>query len=207
MSRRSASWPNEDAQSFDVRRQQSVQASTNSPAGTASKAAAAPITACSTPRNSTSGGFVQCLVRPVLQPVRDQFIRTGRHRQYRPRQRPRYTGESDYVARAVIPAQQALTHSPRASVSTATLSRCSGPNWRRMPTSTVGTSVCCMAIMPRSPMLGFLDRRQGMLGTASVKLDANWVLLGAARYDINARTNSIRPASALAISTIASSWP
>jgi LPS-assembly protein len=36
------------------------------------------------------------------------------------------------------------------------------------------------------PELGFLDRRQGVLGSASVKLDANWVLLGAARYDINA---------------------
>jgi LPS-assembly protein len=36
------------------------------------------------------------------------------------------------------------------------------------------------------PLLGFLDRRQGVLGTGSVKLNANWVLLGAARYDINA---------------------
>ena len=36
------------------------------------------------------------------------------------------------------------------------------------------------------PQIGFLDRRQGILGTGSVKLDANWVLLGAARYDINA---------------------
>ena len=36
------------------------------------------------------------------------------------------------------------------------------------------------------PELGFLDRRQGVLGSGSVKLDANWVLLGAARYDINA---------------------
>jgi LPS-assembly protein len=36
------------------------------------------------------------------------------------------------------------------------------------------------------PEIGFLDRRQGILGTGSVKLDANWVLLGAARYDINA---------------------
>ena len=34
--------------------------------------------------------------------------------------------------------------------------------------------------------MGFLDRRQGVLGTGQVKLDANWVLLGAARYDINA---------------------
>jgi LPS-assembly protein len=38
------------------------------------------------------------------------------------------------------------------------------------------------------PDLGFLDRRQGVLGTASVKLDANWVLLGGARYDIFARS-------------------
>jgi LPS-assembly protein len=36
------------------------------------------------------------------------------------------------------------------------------------------------------PELGFLDRRQGVLGTGQVKLDANWVLIGAARYDINA---------------------
>ena len=36
------------------------------------------------------------------------------------------------------------------------------------------------------PELGILDRRQGVLGTGTVKLDANWVLLGAARYDINA---------------------
>ncbi len=37
------------------------------------------------------------------------------------------------------------------------------------------------------PDIGFLDRRQGILGTASLKLDANWVLLGGARYDINAK--------------------
>ena len=36
------------------------------------------------------------------------------------------------------------------------------------------------------PQIGFLDRRQGILGTGTFKLDANWVLLGAARYDINA---------------------
>ncbi len=36
------------------------------------------------------------------------------------------------------------------------------------------------------PELGFLNRRQGILGTGQVKLDANWVLLGGARYDIYA---------------------
>ena len=34
------------------------------------------------------------------------------------------------------------------------------------------------------PDLGFLDRRQGVLTGASVKLDANWVLRGSALYDI-----------------------
>jgi LPS-assembly protein len=36
------------------------------------------------------------------------------------------------------------------------------------------------------PLLGILDRQQGILGTGQVKLDANWVILGGARYDINA---------------------
>ncbi len=34
------------------------------------------------------------------------------------------------------------------------------------------------------PELGFLTQRQGILGTASVKLDTNWVVRGSARYDI-----------------------
>ena len=37
------------------------------------------------------------------------------------------------------------------------------------------------------PDIGFFDRRQGILGTASVKLDANWVLMGGARYDLVAK--------------------
>jgi LPS-assembly protein len=36
------------------------------------------------------------------------------------------------------------------------------------------------------PALGILERQQGILGTGQVKLDANWVLIGGARYDINA---------------------
>jgi LPS-assembly protein len=36
------------------------------------------------------------------------------------------------------------------------------------------------------PLLGILDRQEGILGTGTVKLDANWILLGGARYDINA---------------------
>lgn len=36
------------------------------------------------------------------------------------------------------------------------------------------------------PELGFLSRRQGILGTGLFKLDENWALLGAARYDLDA---------------------
>ncbi len=36
------------------------------------------------------------------------------------------------------------------------------------------------------PEIGFLNSRQGILGSGSYKLNANWVLLGAARYDLNA---------------------
>jgi LPS-assembly protein len=35
------------------------------------------------------------------------------------------------------------------------------------------------------PEIGFLDRNQGLLGSASVKLDANWVLRGSALYNLN----------------------
>ncbi|RAI41602.1 LPS-assembly protein LptD [Rhodoplanes roseus] len=34
------------------------------------------------------------------------------------------------------------------------------------------------------PELGFLERREGVLGSGSVKLDANWIANGAIRYDI-----------------------
>src|SRR5207302_11041281 len=36
------------------------------------------------------------------------------------------------------------------------------------------------------PDIGFLTRRDGLLGTTSVKLTPNWALAGAARYDITA---------------------
>jgi LPS-assembly protein len=36
------------------------------------------------------------------------------------------------------------------------------------------------------PQLGFLTRRQGILGGAQVKLTQNWILLGSARYDLYA---------------------
>ena len=43
------------------------------------------------------------------------------------------------------------------------------------------------------PEIGFLDRREGILGTARFKLTPNWVLLGAARYDLQAHTGQPDP--------------
>ncbi|HEY7245484.1 MAG TPA: LPS-assembly protein LptD [Xanthobacteraceae bacterium] len=37
------------------------------------------------------------------------------------------------------------------------------------------------------PEIGFLDRREGILGSARLKVTENWVLLGAAQYDLIAR--------------------
>jgi LPS-assembly protein len=36
------------------------------------------------------------------------------------------------------------------------------------------------------PLLGYTDRRQGLLGSGTVKLDANWLLRAAALYDVRA---------------------
>ena len=40
--------------------------------------------------------------------------------------------------------------------------------------------------MPRSRELGYLTRREGLLGSASVKVASNWVVSGAARWDLEA---------------------
>jgi LPS-assembly protein len=36
------------------------------------------------------------------------------------------------------------------------------------------------------PQLGFPNAREGILGSARLKLNTNWILLGAARYDLRA---------------------
>ncbi len=36
----------------------------------------------------------------------------------------------------------------------------------------------------KQPELGFLNRREGVLGTASIKVASNWVVSGGVRYDL-----------------------
>ena len=38
----------------------------------------------------------------------------------------------------------------------------------------------------KQPELGYLTRREGLLGSASVKVAANWVVSGSARWDLEA---------------------
>src|SRR5256885_10641735 len=38
----------------------------------------------------------------------------------------------------------------------------------------------------QQPELGYLTRREGLLGSASIKVAANWVVSGAARWDLEA---------------------
>ena len=37
------------------------------------------------------------------------------------------------------------------------------------------------------PEIGFLNRRQGILGSGQFKIDTNWVILGSALYDLNVK--------------------
>ena len=54
------------------------------------------------------------------------------------------------------------------------------------------------------PELGFLDRREGIPGSVTVKLKQNWSVLGVGPLRPRRRSSSTRPASGSAISTIAS---
>ena len=56
------------------------------------------------------------------------------------------------------------------------------------------------------PKLGYLTRREGLLGSASVKVATNWVVSGSARWDLKP-TRSINTSSARAMWTTASCWP
>jgi LPS-assembly protein len=38
------------------------------------------------------------------------------------------------------------------------------------------------------PLIGFLDRREGVLASARLKVNPNWVLLAGAGYDIHAKS-------------------
>ena len=90
---------------------------------------------------------------------------------------------SDYVARLNYSPNRTYTFSTRARLDEATLDvqrfeaegRASFDRW--------SVSLMYGNYAPQ-PELGFLTRREGLLGSGSIKLAANWVVSGAARWDL-----------------------
>jgi LPS-assembly protein len=92
---------------------------------------------------------------------------------------------SDYVARVNYSPNRTYTFSMRTRMDEATLNinrfeaegRASFDRW----------SVSMMyGNYAAQPDLGYLTRREGLLGSASIKVAANWVVSGAARWDLEA---------------------
>jgi LPS-assembly protein len=92
---------------------------------------------------------------------------------------------SDYVARVNYSPNRTYTFSARTRIDEATLDvnrfeaegRASFDRW----------SVSLLyGNYAEQPQLGYLTRREGLLGTGSIKLAANWVVTGAARWDLEA---------------------
>jgi LPS-assembly protein len=95
------------------------------------------------------------------------------------------TSVSDYVGRIMYQPNQIYSFTARARFDQATFtpqrieleSRANFDRW---------TLQLLYGDYAAQPQLGFLTRRQGILGGASFKVTSNWVLLGSARYDLYA---------------------
>ncbi|MCC6777848.1 MAG: LPS-assembly protein LptD [Hyphomicrobiales bacterium] len=95
------------------------------------------------------------------------------------------TNRSDYVARASYQPNSTLAFTSRFRMNETdfTLQRTeleTTANFGRWTTSVMYGSYAAQ------PQIGFPDRREGILGNARFKVTPNWVLLGAARYDLRA---------------------
>ena len=99
------------------------------------------------------------------------------------------TRRSDYVARASYQPNSTLTLTSRFRFgeSDFTLQRTeleATANFGRWTTQVMYGDYAAQ------PEIGFLNRREGILGSARLKVTENWVLLGAAQYDLIARSVS-----------------
>jgi LPS-assembly protein len=97
------------------------------------------------------------------------------------------TAQSDYVARASYQPNSTLTFTSRFRMSENdfTLQRT-----ELETTASFGrwTTTVMYGNYAAQPLIGFLDRREGILGSARLKVNPNWVLLGGAGYDIHAKS-------------------
>jgi LPS-assembly protein len=97
------------------------------------------------------------------------------------------TAQSDYVARASYQPSSALAFTSRFrfSENDFTLQRTeleTTANFGRWSTTVMYGNYAAQ------PLIGFLNRREGVLGTARLKVNPNWVLMGGAGYDIHAKS-------------------
>jgi LPS-assembly protein len=97
------------------------------------------------------------------------------------------TAQSDYVARASYQPNSLLTFTSRFRLAENdfTLQRT-----ELETTATFGrwTTTVMYGNYAAQPLIGFLDRREGILGSARLKVNPNWVLLAGAGYDIHAKS-------------------
>ncbi len=124
-------------------------------------------------------------VRTVLSAVRAELLRAWRHRPIPASTAVSTRRSSDYVARASYQPNSTFTFTSRFRFdeNDFTLQRTeleTTANFGRWTTSVMYGNYAAQ------PALGFLDRREGILGSARLKVNPNWVLLGAARYDLQA---------------------
>jgi LPS-assembly protein len=92
---------------------------------------------------------------------------------------------SDYVARINYSPNRTYTFSTRARIDEATgnINRFEAEGRATFDRWSVSMLYGNYAAQPE---LGFLTRREGLLGTASIKIASNWVISGAARWDLEA---------------------
>jgi LPS-assembly protein len=95
------------------------------------------------------------------------------------------TAASDYVARASYQPNSTLMFTSRFRLSEQdfTLQR---TELEAVAAFGRWTTTLMYGNYAAQPLIGFLNRREGILGTARVKLTPNWVLLGGAGYDLHA---------------------
>jgi LPS-assembly protein len=95
------------------------------------------------------------------------------------------TATSDYVARASYQPNSTLMFTSRFRMSEQdfTLQR---TELEALAAFGRWTTTLMYGNYAAQPLIGFLNRREGILGTARVKLTPNWVLLGGAGYDLHA---------------------
>jgi LPS-assembly protein len=96
------------------------------------------------------------------------------------------TSRSDYVARVAYQPNSTITLTSRFRFGEAdfTLQRSEfevTANFDRWTTTVTYGNYAAQ------PALGFLDRREGLVGSARFKVDPNWLLLGGVRYDVRAQ--------------------